>query len=107
MAAESASAASCRPRSAASVAVRRSAKLSPRGTASAAIASRERRTSTTRTRSPISGVQPKTEAAHRLKRQPDELGPQLSDEEVQRPGAANHCCSPHLEHQVLTAHRLT
>src|SRR6476620_8938108 len=107
MAAESASAASWRPRSAARVAVRRSARLSPKGTASAAIASSERRTSTRRTRSPISGVQPKTEAAHRLKRQPDELGPQLSDEEVQRPRAPDHRGAPDLQHELFAADRLT
>src|SRR3982074_180263 len=107
MAADFASPARSPPRSAASVAVRRSARLSPKGTASAAIASSERRTSTRRTRNLMSGVQPKTEAAHRLKRQTDELGPQLSDEEVQRPGPADHCGSPHLEHQVLAADRLT
>src|SRR6478752_678750 len=107
MAAASASAASWRSRSAASVAVRRSARLSAKGTARAATARRERITRTTRTRRPMSDVQPKTEPTHRLKRKSWELGPDLSDEEVQRAGPAHHRGAPNLEHQFLTADRLT
>ena len=73
--------------------------------ASAATASSERTTRTARTRKPISGVQPKTESAHRLQRQTGELGPQLSDEEVQGAGPADHRGAPHLEHQLFSADR--
>src|SRR5262245_4141231 len=107
MAAASASAASCRSLSAASSAVRRSAKLSARGIASAATATSKRTTRMARTRKPMSGVQPKTEPAHRVERKPCELGPDLPDEEVQRSGPANHRGAPDLEHELLAADRLT
>src|ERR1700754_4955150 len=107
MAAASASAASCRSLSAASSAVRRSAKLSARGTASAATATSKRTTRMARTRKPMSGVQPKPEPAHRVERKPGELGPDLPDEEVQRSGPANHRGAPDLEHELLAADRLT
>ena len=55
----------------------------------------------------MSGVQPKTEPAHRLERKSGELGPDLSDEEVQRPGPADHRGAPNLEHELLAADRLT
>ena len=55
----------------------------------------------------MSGVQPKTEPAHSLERKSDELGPDLSDEEVQRPGSADHRGAPNLEHELLAANRLT
>ena len=56
----------------------------------------DRTTRTTRTRRPMSGVQPKTEAAHRVERKPGELGPDLPDEEVQRPatGRPPRCPKP-------------
>src|SRR5262245_43298803 len=54
-----------------------------------------------------SGVQPKTEPAHRVERKPGELGPDLPDEEVQRPGPANHRGAPDLEHELFAADRLT